>query len=531
MAKKEKITLNVPTGKPDTWKLYLVGFVLLALFTVGVYGPVFRHLAEENYFSFDALPMAYVLRLPLGKLYWFGRFLTLVFCNRIVGGLVLAGMLTLIAWFVDRPLPQKWRGAGFLVPVLLMSWTVYRGYNLYFRNEPSVVMLLVVLFLLLSAVCVFFRKKSVENVTLLKRFGLYVMLLSTLGLSLLAWTTRQNVILSCDMQNKLMDDDWEGIIDDALSARHPDRSVAAYHVIGLNAIGQVLERTFEIRYDFPEVKLDSIGNMDEGVNYVADCNLYAGLVQPAYHTTMENLVMGGPRVMYFKRMAMCSVINGERKLAERYLNIVSQMPFQSAFVEKYTHYLNDSTAMRNDPTIARILQFAPQPNLQNPMQGVFEQQYRQPTFLGYNVGVLAGSDETLSTSVAAAMYSKDLENVILRSRYLQSRRSLPLTLQQALVIASLKRPGLLEQFPEVKNNPMVESEVKSFLMDATPLTQERKEALVGVTDSVQMKEINDQFDERMADALQSRWMGSYMYYYYCGNLKQAKGKKQETGVN
>ena len=518
-------------SKTSTIALYLTGFVLLLVFTAGVYGPVFRHLAEENYFSFEALPMNYVLRFPMGKLYWLGRFMLLIFQSRIVGGVILAGVLTLIAWLVDRPLPEKWRGAGFLVPVLLMGWGVYRGYNLYLRNEPSLILLWTALVLILSLVCLFFRRKSQETVKFRQRYGFLLMLILTSGLSISAWNCRQNVILSCDMQNKLMDSDWEGILDDAMMAEHPDRSVAAYHVIGLNGIGQVLERAFEIRYDFPTVQLDSIGNMDEGANYVADCNLYCGLVQPAYHTTMENLVMAGPRLMFFKRLAMCSVIRGERKLAERYLNIVGKMPFQSDFVEKYTTYLNDSTAMANDPTIARILQFAPRENQDNPMQGVFEQQYRQPTFLGYNVGVLAGSDETLNTSVAAAMYSKDLENVILRARYLQMRRSMPLTLQQALVIASLKRPGLLENFPQVMQNPVVESEVKSFLMDAAPLSEERKAAIAGVTDSLQLKQLGEEYDEKMADALQERWLGTYMYYYYCGNLKQAKDRKTESGVN
>lgn len=490
---------------------YIVGFVLLAFFCCYEFGPVLRHLAEENYVSLERLPMAYVLRRSLGGLFWVGRFLMLPLQNQWIGGLYVALLLTLSAWLADKSLRlrQQWCGLGFVLPALLMGWVAYRGYNLYMRNEPSQLILWVWGLLSFTGLCAGVRallphKAVVEQTP--RPYGLAVAVVSLVLLCGGTYAGRQNLLLSCHMQNLLIDEDWEAMNEAALSARRPDRSVAAFNVIALNQMGQVLERAFELDYDYPRVQLDSIGGMDEGVNYIAECNLHAGLVQPAYHYAMEQLVMSGPRLRYFKLMALTALINDEKALCEKMLHVISQMPLQSGYVEHMRELLNDESRRDADPMIARIRQFLPQ-------EDKFEQNFRTPAFLGYNVGVLAGTDETLNTSVAAALYSKDMENIILRASYLQQKRTLPLCVQQALVIASFKRPGLLDRFPGI--DKFVQNEVQNFAIEAAPLSKDKSE----------------EGKELMRKTLVDNWKGTYMYYYYCGNLNQTVQRKTETAVN
>lgn len=505
---------------------YIVGFVLLAFFCCYEFGPVLRHLAEENYVSLESLPMAYVLRRPLGMLFWVGRFLMLPLQSQWIGGLYVALLLTLSAWLADKSLRlrQQWRGLGFVLPALLMGWAAYRGYNLYMRNEPSQLILWIWGLLSFTGLCAGVRAllphKAVAEQTPAatkpashpapksksRPYGLAVAVVSLVLLCGGTYAGRQNLLLSCHMQNLMMDGDWEAMNEAALSARRPDHSVAAFNVIALNQMGQVLERAFELDYDYPTVQLDSIGGMDEGVNYIAECNLHAGLVQPAYHYAMEQLVMSGPRLRYFKLMALTALINNERALCEKMLHVISQMPLQSAYVERMRQLLADDALRDADPMIARIRQFLPQ-------EDKFEQNFRTPAFLGYNVGVLAGTDETLNTSVAAALYSKDMENIILRASYLQQKRTLPLCVQQALVIASFKRPGLLDRFPGI--DKFVQNEVQNFAIEAAPLSKDKSE----------------EGKELMRKTLVDNWKGTYMYYYYCGNLNQTVQRKTETAVN
>lgn len=494
---------------------YIIGLVVLAFFCCYEFGPVLRHLAEENYVCLERLPMAYVLRRPLGMLFWVGRFLMLPFQSQWIGGLYVALLLTLSAWLADKTLrvPKQWRGVGFVLPALLMGWAAYRGYNLYMRNEPSQLILWIWGLLLLTGIgagirALLMRKAEDKPVpkTSVRPYGLMVGLAALVALCGGTYAGRQNLLLSCQMQNLLLDEDWEAMNEAALSARRPDRSVAAFNVIALNQMGQVLERAFELDYDYPKVQLDSIGGMDEGVNYIAECNLHAGLVQPAYHYAMEQLVMSGPRLRYFKLMALTALINDEKALCEKMLHNISQMPLQSAYVERMRELLADDAQRDAEPMIARIRQFSPQ-------EDKFEQNFRTPAFLGYNVGVLSGTDETLNTSVAAALYSKDMENIILRASYLQQKRTLPVCVQQALVIASFKRPGLLDRFPGI--DKFVQNEVQNFAVEAAPLSKDKSEEGKAL----------------MRKTLVENWKGTYMYYYYCGNLNQTVQRKTETAVN
>lgn len=493
---------------------YIIGFAMLAFFCCYEFGPVLRHLAEENYFCFEALPLTFVLRQPLGGLFWVGRLLMLPFQWQWVGGLYLAVLLTASAWLIDRALglSSAWKGVGFLAPTAVMGFAAYRGYNLFMRNEPSQLILWVWGLLLISAttalIMLILRRNAQEKAGNKnpRPYGLMAALVALVALCAGTYAYRQNLIISCDMQNMMLEEDWEGMKERADEARNPDRSVAAYHVIAITQMGQVLEHAFDLDYDYQKVTLDSIGGMDEGVNYIAECNLHAGLVQPAYHYAMEQMVMSGPRLRYFKLMAIASLLNDEKALCERYLHIIGLMPGQGDFVERVKYKLEHREELATEPTTARILSLAP-------LEDKFEQNFRTPAFLGYSVGVLSGTDETLNISVAAALYSKDMENIILRASYLQQKRTLPLCVQQALVIASFKRPGLLDRFPGI--DKFVMGQVQSFAQQAVPLAEDKSE----------------EGRELMRKTLKPDWCGSYMYYYYCGNLNQTAQRKTETAVN
>lgn len=508
--------------------VYGVGFLLLAVFCCFTYGDVFRQIAEEDFVCSDAEAMTFVRRLSMGSIYWAARYVLLVFKNQWLGGLLMAALLTLSAWLFDRLIPatkREWRGLGFLPVLALLAWIVYRGFNVYLRCEISTFVVWTLGLFFLSVVagivgCVLHRGKKAENVVVGLKPLLAVCVLPLLlyaALTYGAFTYGENVRVSCRMQNLMLEEDWEAMSDAALGCKQPSRTVAALYVISLVQQNQLLERVFDIPYNYPKIELDNIGGSDEGINYVADCNLYAGIPNAAYHTSMENHVMIGPRLHCYKRMAICAILNDEPKLAERYLNLISKVPFEDDFVERYAPYVGHPENLKNEPMFANIMQLYPRENR-------FEQNYRQPVFLGYNVGLLSGSDATLITSVATCMYSKDLNNLLLRTSYLQQKiPTLPLNVQQSIAIASLNREGLLDKYPSVKANTMLMSQLSSFVTDARPYLDRQKQA----KDDEEKNAIRNE----MAEALRDNWLGTYYYYYYCGNIEQTVKKVESHGVN
>jgi len=485
-----------------------VFFALIFLFCTVIYGDVFVRAEQESFILADSESMKFLTDTPFGWLFVAGRWMLLVFKSKWVGGLVLSMLLTATACQVSYllRLPERWRGAAFLVPLAELAWMVSQGTNLYYKSEPSRILLLPVLtlvvLLLLSLLCRIFRKAKQPATSGQKAWpGYGVALAAYAGLVFFAVGPQQNTILLARMQQRLWQQDWEGMVQDGLSARRASRAVTAYYAIGLLRQDRLVDELFNIPYDYPNNYLQKRNGSEEYGLLQADADFEAGLVQPAYHYALEFTVMNGPTVYYLKRMAVCAILMQQKNLAEKYLSILERVPFEKAFVERYRPMLTRPKLIDADEELAAVKKLRPQ-------ESRFEQNYRQPIFLGYNMGLTQGTDETLMTSIAACLYSKDMQALLPRLQILQQRGgTLPRPAQQAVACYSLKRPEVLKAFPI---NRYVQGELQAFLTDAAPYVKADKAEL--------------------RKALKEQWLGSYMYYYYCENNDSiATGKSDKKG--
>lgn len=534
--RKRKPGLFARLANRSSWAIYGLGFLFLAVFCTLIYGPVFHHIALDNFVCSDAEAMAYVHRLPYGTLFLAARYVLLVFKSQWLGGLLMAALLTCTAWLFDRlfllftarskRLAGLGMGFGFLPVIGMLYYMVHRGYDLFLRCEISTFVIwtvgLFAVALVVGLVACIVKRIVMKGAAV--RTGGYALVGFLLPLCAFGFLMKQaivegeNVRVSCHMQNILDEtEDWEAMADLGRSCKQPTRSVAALYTIALVHQNELLEHVFDIPFDYPELELDNVGGDDEGINYIADCNLHAGLATGAYHSSMEYNVMTGPHLRNYKRMAVCAILNGELPLAKRLLRLIGKVPFEQGWVEKYEAMVNDPKLIDEDETLATIRSLAP-------LEKGFEQKFRQPLFLGYNVGVNNGSNATLVTSVATCMYSKDLDNFLTRADFLQKVMPLPLPVMQGILIASLRRPGLLEKFPQVNSqSSMLMPDLQDFIADAKPYLEKKK--------SAKSEEETKALQSEMADGLRDKWLGTYYYYYYCGNLNQTVKKTEGHGVN
>ncbi len=519
-------TSEVKTGKKEKRQQssrlfaaspYLLGFFLFWIFSSIIYGDVFVRAEQDSFFAFDASQMKHLTDQSGGYLYWVMRGLLLSFKSAWLGGFLLSLLLAASAWFVNKAFrtPASLCGLAFLLPMSVLAFFVYRGLNIWHKQEPSFVFLLpLALFVLtglFAAVMVLVRRLRGKTATAsipAKTSGLFtigniVLVVAFTALTGCTLWFNQNEILTSRMQLRVEKSDWEGMIEDALSARRPTRSVAAYYAIALTQTDRLLEHIFDLPFDYPKARLDEIEANPEYALFLPDANLYAGLTNPAYHTAMELITINGPRLHNLKVMAICALLNGEKELARKLLKVIGSTPFEDAFVEKYAPMIDEPKLIEADPTLQHIRQLAP-------MEDRFEQNYRTPAFLGYNLGLLSGTDNTLLTSIAACLYTKDLDNMLTRARILQKKQYLPTCVQEAIAVAALKRDGLLKQFPNI--NPFIEDKVRSFFLDAKPYSKDKK---------------------ALRKELKEKWLGTYMYYYYCENNEphQVRQSTKDATVN
>lgn len=508
---------------------YVVTFLLFFVFTYFVYGDVFRRAAEENFISTNETQMRFLTLQSWGWLYCIGRWMLLVFKSKLLGAilysLVLTGV-TVLADYICR-LPRSLRGLGSIIPTAILFWVLYRGTNLYYKFEPSLFILYAVIALLVLAVIALVLRLTAYRKAATKAgsrfpFGLLAPVVFFTALTVTARQWNENEILTARVQLLAQQADWDGIIDEALSASRPSRAVVAYYAVALEQTGQLLERQYDIAFDFPKMRLQEKDHGEEYGTFVADCNLYAGLINAAYRQQMNFVTMNGPNVYSLKRMTQCAVLNGEKELALKYLDILSHVPFEQTFVDEYTAMVNDSTLVENNDEFQRILALAPQANN-------YENNYRSPAFLGYNAGLITGTKESLVTAIAAGLYSKDLLSCVPHIRiYVQNNNgNVPVAVQQAMLLAANKFPELKQEFaPYIK---LQQPTFNNFILAAQPLIQERLNLSKGKSEQEQER-IKHEYNAKLRDALGDDWTGTYFYYYYCENNDQNQVKQKSQGA-
>lgn len=79
-----------------------------------------------------------------------------------------------------------------------------------------------------------------------------------------------------------------------------------------------------------------------------------GKVNYAYRWCMEDMVEYGKRPDYLKYMAKCALVNGEWKLAEKYLSALEHTLWYKDFAKKYLAYVNDHSLVAKDTEMAKL---------------------------------------------------------------------------------------------------------------------------------------------------------------------------------
>lgn len=525
-------------SKSSVWQrfpwAYLLTFIAFYVFSTIVYGDVFRRAAEANFICSDNTQMYFLTSQAWGTIYCWGRWLLTTMSHLYLGAALLSLILTLTVVLADKAfgVSRRWRGLTAFIPSAVVFWMIYKGLNLYYKDEPSLIFLVPALVLIVAAVLalaghfLWNKKKTIDAVPTKKRaaLGWLVPVVLVAGLSATALTWNKTEIITARMQMRMMQGDWDGMIDDALNCKRPTRSIAAYYAIALVQTGQLLERQFDIPYDFPKARLEKKDGNEEYSIFTADCSFNAGLINTAYRCNMDYIVVYGMNLYGLKNMIKCAILNDEQALARKYFTILKKVPFQTDFIEKYEPMIGRQDLIDADEEFHHVLALEPQ-------EQHFEQNYRDPAFLGYNTGLLRGTDASLETAIAARLYSKELKAALplIQVYYKKHNGQLPQSLQQAITILSVSEPEVDARYSSIVN--LQAPTFSSFITVAKPILDERMKASKGLSEAAK-EDLRDEYNRKLRDALAADWVGTYLYYYYCENNDKAQVKKEtKTAVN
>lgn len=494
----------------------LVFFLASWLFLGWYYADVLYIAQQYSFFTSEPILMKFVTDKPYGYLWWIGRGLLQLFYYPMFGSAVFSLLLTAIAAltaYVYRISP-RWRLVQFLIPTGWLAYMVYEGFDLYYQQETGRILgIPCCIFIILLVQALFvrtFRRRSSLRLILTDQDILprrcymhcgFLILLFSLLISFNEYS-RTYVRPTTYLQRCMWEQKWDEMIDYARSSSVSARPVAAYYAIALSQKGLINDGLFDIMYNYADLHLHNrTGGEDYGTSmYEADCNFYAGLMYPANRCAVEKVTMDGPSAYFLKRMVMIALLTDEKQLCEKYLMVLEQLPFEKDFVAKYRAMNENQQLLQADAELARV-------KLLEPVRDYFEYDFRQPTFLGYNVAMLEGrSQDALFHSIAACLYSKMMPAFLLRTQPLVGTTPTG-SVADALMIEYSKNPQLAQYFT-----------IDDF---------SRRRFQAFMRESARYKSDKELGREQLFE----RYRGYYPYYYYFGNLPLKSNQSKTTIQN
>lgn len=166
----------------------------------------------------------------------------------------------------------------------------------------------------------------------------------------------ENYHAECKAYRAIDEQRW----NDALNIIHDVEGPLTRQLIMLKNVA--LCNTHEIgnhMYDFNE--RDAVRPMPDDSLKVSMVNtsapiiyLHHGMTNYAYHWCMENQVEKGFDIAHLKIMVLACIVNGEGKIAEKYLKILSHTTFYKDWAEHYMPVARDPKLISKYPELANI---------------------------------------------------------------------------------------------------------------------------------------------------------------------------------
>ena len=498
-------------------------FVLSWLWAAWYYGSVFHISREYSFWVADTRIMEYILSQPYGILRYIGRAMLQLYKYPWLGGLLMALILTVGSWLVGycMRLRASWRAIQYLPALLYMAVVTYKGLDIFFEARTGFIfgipfLVLVVLCIWAVIIRSFSRKPAPAFISLPKdetprQNGLQLLVIAVCMAAIIGFDQWQRpyVRVICGLLQMEYKQDWAGVQKLArANATMSNRPMACSYAISLVQTGQVAERLFEIRMDYDSLYVHGLDGRHNNASalYVPEGNYYGGFIESSQHACMEQMVMTGPTVRLLKLQTKCALMREEWNLAEKYLAVLRQVPFEGAFCEKYGKMVRHTDLVNADKEMALI-------RLTEPLHDSYESQYQQPLFMGYNLLLFEGrSPQALINSLIVCLYTKLMPQFVERLEPLVGSTPPSSIIMDGILLAENKNPGLSQNFTGLNFR---QPQMQTFFRNTQPYMQDRP---------------------KYAYELFPKYKGYYPYYYFFGNLKATKKgytslSSSSSGVN
>jgi hypothetical protein len=161
------------------------------------------------------------------------------------------------------------------------------------------------------------------------------------------------------LEKMVIEQDWDGIIRQQENSPTVNVIGQYYYNLALSEKGILCDRMFYGRQDFGSKAL-SLPRNNENYNRAVYFYYTIGLINEAHHIAYESMVAYGYRPENIKMLIKTELINGNYRVAEKYINDLKKTLHYRHWAEKYEKLLFNPGAVRTNPELGGKILLLPQ---------------------------------------------------------------------------------------------------------------------------------------------------------------------------
>lgn len=164
-----------------------------------------------------------------------------------------------------------------------------------------------------------------------------------------------------ELERLIFSEKWDEAI--TFQEKKPSRNLIGqyFYNIALSETDQLCDRLFFESQDFGAGSL-VLPWGDEHLNRGAYFYYSIGLINEAHRWAYEEMVVYGYRPQNIRLLAKTSLINGDYRMARKYLNILKKTIYYRGWAKKYEAMADNPDLIRSDPELGAKLKILPKSN-------------------------------------------------------------------------------------------------------------------------------------------------------------------------
>jgi hypothetical protein len=264
--------------------------------------------------------------------------------------------------------------------------------------------------------------------------------LTFISITLLLFPKQNNGSLAelTRLEKSVYEQDWDAVIRQYKALPSTNLISQYYYNLALSNKDQLCERLFFANHSFGAESL-TLPHKEEYLNSSIYFYYTIGLINEAHHLAYESMVKYGYRPETIKMLIKTNLINGNYRIAERYINVLYRTIHYKNWAEKYKKLLYKPSLINSDTELQKKISLIPQKDFF----------IRTDDVQNIELFLVASPNNrrAFEYKIARLLYEKNIETMIYEIKYMKGMgyTFIPRHIEEAILTYS----KLYEQFPDL----------------------------------------------------------------------------------